>query len=582
MRTADRDRTAIEAAQLFIDMLETRNSRVGIVEFTNVLHTEIPLTPVNTLEEREELKSVIAGFQYGGWTDIGLALRSATEMLMNHGDPDNSPMIILFTDGDIELGPNQDVRTEQMSYEDVWWSVDSVEGIAPIYTIGLNYHGDVNINFLRTISDRTLARSFIIEEAGGLPVVFSEIFASHIRSSITEIAEFVAEGDVYAEVIIPISSAFVAEANIIMLSEHPLESVRLVNPYGEEVVFDGINHILTYANRYSMIKSINPALGDWTLHVMGLADDRITVNLIYSFDVNLSISVSQENVAGALYNPQQPVQVAASFIFADPRIDPSELYAGAEANLHVYNSAMQLQYTVQMINTGTNFVAEYLTATDLETVHLQVAVTHPAFGLNLSSAYVSVNYGAPEEFEPVQQEPEPTPTPTPTPPPVVPEEPASNNSIIPIIVVVIAVIAAGLIFFYKKQQGSGSGNMFFSGYLEVRALLDDGNYTALEAPDLSTFPGRTALYDFLNLSLKSQSDKILNAIDVSDVYIQPGVHAGEVVIKLQNKGNCKILDYSENVIDAKSQNFDWLDNQKLIFTNGDNAKIEITYRVTED
>ena len=587
MRESDRERTAIEAAQLFIDMMETRNSRIGIVEFTDVLHTVIPLSPVNTPQERDALRRTISGFQYGGWTDIGLALRTAAEMMIEQGAPNNSPMILLFTDGAIELSPAQDIRTAEMSYQDVEWSLNALGGEVPIYTIGLNYHGDVDVAFLRRIAEQTTAHSFIIDEAAGLPLIISEIFANHIRSSLTEIAEFIAEEDEYVDIIIPIPSGFVAEANIIMLSDNPLLSVRLADPSGQQVEFDGVNHMLTYANRYSMIKSINPAVGDWVLSVMGLPDDRITVNLIYNFDLNISVSLFQDNdLAGPLNDPTQPVTVTASFIFADQRIQPEELYPGSVAELRVFDGAMQLQYAIPMVNTGDSFTVEYLRESDLDVVHLSVFVQHPHF--EISSAYVTASFAEVEDLPEPEPSPEPTPEPEPTPSPEPTPEPPPQEVIVtdegegratwPIILLILAVLGFLVLFMGRRKADKLS---MFSGYLEVRAQLEDGMYTALEAPDLSTFPGRTTLYDFLSLSLKSQSSKILQSIDLGDVYIEPATVNGEPAIQLQNKGNCQILDDYGNTIDAKKP-FNWYDNTRLVFTNNETSKLEVTYRATDD
>ncbi|MCL2499999.1 MAG: VWA domain-containing protein [Defluviitaleaceae bacterium] len=584
MRNSDRDRTALEAAQLFIDMMETRNSRIGIVEFNGTLGTVIPLTPVNTPEERDALRRRISRFQYEGWTDIGLALNAAAEMLLAHGDPNNSPLIVLFTDGTIEINPAQPNRTEAMSYDDTWKAVQAVTGIAPIYTVGLNYSGMVNVDFLRQISERTMGRNFIIQEASALPMVFSEISASHIRTSVIEIADFVAVAEEYTEITISIPSAFVAEANIIMLSENPLLNVRFINPDGEEVPFNDTNNIISYASRYTMIKALTPAVGDWTLKVMGLPDERVTVNLIYNFDVNLTVSATQPGAAGLLYNPNNPVTVTAGFIFADPRIMPADLFNGAVAELQVYDRFMQLLYSVPMENTGTRFSVDYLTQTG-DDVHVTVWVDHPHF--SVGSAFITIAFEEPEPEptpDPTPQPtpdptpeptPSPTPEPTPTPTPAPTPRPADNESDgIPVwiwiagggaVLLVILIIAVG-----RKPK-----TKIFNGYLEVRGLLPNGKYTSLEAPDLNTYTGRISLHQFLKESLTSKADRILESVKLGDISIAPGLQAGDPVLLLINKTSCVIMD-NEQVF---GKNIVWGDNQQLIFSNEDsNAKLEITYR----
>ena len=587
MRTSDRERTALEAAQLFIDMLETRNSRVGIVEFSGELGTVIPLSPVGTPAERDALRGQIRRFVYDGWTDIGLALRTASDMLLRDGDPNNSPLVLLFTDGAIDINPAQG-RTEAMSYDDTWYAVNALTGIAPIYTVGLNYGGLVNVEFLRDIATRTQGRSFIIQEAAVLPRIFSEIFTSHIRTSVIEIADIVAEPEQYSEVIIPIPSAFVAEANIIMLSDQPLLNVRWLNPDGEEMVFDGVNHFISYAVRYTMIKSLNPAVGDWTLMVMGLPGERVTVNLIYNFDVNITIAAAQAGTTGPTYNPNYPIAITARFAFADDRVVTEELFIGAVAELRVYDRFLQHLYSVPMINTGSMFTVDYESRTG-EDVHVTVWVTHPQF--ETGSAFVTVAFDQEVEVVPPPA-PTPEPTPAPTPEPTLEPTPAPTPEATPaptptptpresdfvwwpIVVGGIIILLIVLVLLLRRRPAP----KIFNGYLEVRGLLADGKYTSLEAPDLGTFAGRTNLHEFLEDTLGSRAIRILEAANLGEISIAPGLQNGEPVLLIVNKGNCIIMDEEQ----AYGKNLVWNADQKLFFTNEDsNARLEITYRAEID
>ncbi|MCL2187382.1 MAG: VWA domain-containing protein [Defluviitaleaceae bacterium] len=585
MRTSDRERTALEAAQLFIDMMETRVSRVGVIEFSGSLGTVIPLSPVNTPQQRDVIRQQINRFVYDGWTDIGLALRHAAEMLMRDGDPNNSPLVILFTDGSIDLNP-AGARTEAMSYDDTWFAVNALSGIAPIYTVGLNYGGLVNVEFLRDISTRTLGRSFIIHEAAGLPMIFSEIFTSHIRTSVIEIADFVAVAEEYTEIAIDIPSAFVAEANIIMLSDHPLVNVRFINPAGVEVPFDGVLNSISYATRYTMIKAINPDVGQWTLMVMGLPDERVTVNLIYNFDISISISVSQPDQPGPMYNPNAPVNITAGFEFADPRILTEELFVGAIADLRVYDRLMNHLYSVPMINTGSSFTAEYVTRTG-DDVLVTVWVTHPQFETGSGFALLAFDDVPPEPVTPPEPAPTPEPTPQPTPEPTEapvatpeptptpPAEPRETNfAVWPLIVLGVLILLVLLILLLRRKPKP----KIFSGYLEVRGMLKNGKYTSLEAPDLGTFAGKTDLVEFLEDSLGGKAKRLLDAVKLGEITLSPGLENGEYVLLVVNKGACNITDGDEEM----GKNFVWHDNQQLFFANEGKARLEITYRAEND
>jgi hypothetical protein len=119
----------------------------------------------------------------------------------------------------------------------------------------------------------------------------------------------------------------------------------------------------------------------------------------------------------------------------------------------------------------------------------------------------------------------------------------------------------------------------FNGYLEVRALLADGKYTSLEAPDLGTFAGRTQLREFLVDSLGVKAERMMESVGLGDITIAPGYQNGEPVLLLQNKSACVIMD-NEQVFNNKIV---WQDNRQLFFTQEDSpARLEITYRASID
>ncbi|MCL2263159.1 MAG: VWA domain-containing protein, partial [Defluviitaleaceae bacterium] len=379
MRTADPERITLEAASLFMDMMETRNSRIGIVGFSGSLHSVMPLTPISDPSTRDRIRQTISGFVYHGWTDIGLAMRAAAEMLLDDPRPENSPMILLFTDGRIDLPDNwTNNRTIEASYADAWWAVDAVGDFAAIYTIGLNHDDGLNEEFLHEIAERTNAKSYIANEADVLPQIFNEIFASHIRSSITEIATIIADGETYSEVLIPIPSLFVAEANIIMLSSRQIPSIRLFDPSGREVPLGDEPYALTYANRYSMIKVLSPMVGDWLLQVRGLPEDRITINLIYNYNVNVSLSVTQPNAeSGALFfDPYLPIAVQAGFISTLPSSHFQPLFDESTVELSVYDMQQNRVATFPMVTAGSAFTLDFALAPPQD-VRVNVTVTHP-------------------------------------------------------------------------------------------------------------------------------------------------------------------------------------------------------------
>lgn len=590
MRTTDPERIALEAAMLFMDMMETRHSRIGIIGFSSEVHSVMPLTPINDPVIRNTIRETVSAFEYQGWTDIGKALRYAAQMLLDDPEPENSPMILLFTDGRIEL-PDWYERSIEISYDDAWWAVDNVGDFAAIYTIGLNYDNTLNIEFLEEIANRTSAASYIIEQAALLPQIFNAIFASHIRSSITELATFIADGEAFVDVIIPIPSPFVAEANIIMLSTQPIDSIRLFSPDGNEVYFDDYMYTLTTANRYSMAKIISPMVGDWLLSVRGLPEDYITVNLIYNYDVDVSFSITQESMRGTFFDPNSPIRVQASFITPLSIAQIQTLFAESIAELHVFDLDFNLLEILPMAHSGAAFTVNF-TPSIPQDVRINIHVQHPNF--YQTTAFVTIHYEPSPEPETVPiTEPETEPnteamqetTPAPvtypeqTQPPIVEELSEGSNRITILaffgIAVSLITIITLLLHNYKKPR-------LFKGHLEIRALLHDGKYTSLEVPDLSTFAKRISLREFIDVSLGNKATRIFETkIPIGETYIQPGVQNNRPVLILTTNGACYITDADGHAILQKK--FVWEKDFELIFSIVDSPVcIEITYRINNN
>jgi len=586
MRYADPERITLEAATLFMDMMETTNSRIGIVGFSGALHSVMPLTPINEIGVRNEIRHSISRFVYHGFTDIGLALRAAAEMVLEPSlDTNNSPMILLFTDGRIELPPNQQNRTVEMSYQDAEWALDNVGSFTPIYTIGLNYDGSVNIDFLQDLATRTGATYNIIYDAALLPQLFNEIFASHIRTSIVEMAVIEPVADTYAEIFIPIDSPFVSEANIIMLSNQPITSVRLFDPSGREVVFDDDLYTFTSANRFSMLKILTPMMGDWLLLIQGLPDDRITVNLIYNYTVDVAMFVDQPSRNVTLFDPTMPITVTSELRSNLSDFQMQMLLMEAISELNVFDLSQNLIATIPMHFANSGFATDFV-LDEPQNVHISVRVSHPGF--EQTTALLTITYDAdmladllapPPELPP---DPVEDPTPEPIPDPIT-EDPTpddSEGSNLAIILLIVGVLVAGAIIvvvFLKLREKK----KIFVGHLEIRALLKNGKYTALEAPDLSTFAGRLSLVSFMKDSLGAKADMILSSnVPIHGTKIEQVIINNRPWLKVTTDGACFISGIDG--LPITQRRILWEKDRRLIFTTvNSTTKIEITYRVNQ-
>lgn len=294
MLSADRQRIAIEAAKMFIDMEKASGVDTAIVEFSNDV-TNSGLIHVQDREGKEHLKNILDNIEYVNLahTDTGAALKEAVATLNGSGT-DHKKAIILFTDGRTEI--TQGERTLEESQADVAAAVQEASAAGyRIYTVGLNNNGNVDEQELNSISLQTNGRTLIANDVNELPAFFNEIFKELGNIDEIPLGELIANGD-YQEVIVPIENNNILEANIVMLSNMQIQDVKLYDPTGAEMDLSGSQFVFTTSQKYSVLKLLAPQEGDWKLAVKGIEGDKIKISLLYNYNINMVTSFSANQV----------------------------------------------------------------------------------------------------------------------------------------------------------------------------------------------------------------------------------------------------------------------------------------------
>jgi hypothetical protein len=342
-------------------------------------------------------------------------------------------------------------------------------------------------------------------------------------------------------------------------------------------------------------------VGDWLLHVRGLPQDRITINLIYNYNVHVSMSVTQPDAdSGVYFDPNFPISIQAGFISSLPSSHFQPLFDEAVVELHVYDMEQNHVAAFPMVNTGAAFTLDFLLDPPQD-VRVSASVTHDHFYQTAAffpitfDPYVlaEIQANAAEEdklpYEEIYEEtyeeiPEEIPfedryvvytTPEPQ------EIETASPTIFILIGIAVALIVAALIL--RALSVKRYKQRLYTGHLELRALLADGNYTSLEAPDLSTFAGQMSLMEFLSNSLGGiKSDKLVQSgIPIWDIQLSPAISGNRPAIHVKKTGGgCHITDGDGNAVFKKK--ILWEDGMQLIFSiPGESPKLEITYRATE-
>ncbi|MCL2839469.1 MAG: VWA domain-containing protein [Defluviitaleaceae bacterium] len=182
MRTADPDRISRDAMNLFIEMLTDGRDRVGVVAYAGQVERSRELEVIYGQEDRASFRYFIDELEYASWTDHGLGLIEAVRILQEGFEEDRQSVIIFFTDGNLNVNPNSS-RSNAMAQEDVETAIliSQTYGF-PIYTIGLNFDGNLDIEYIREIADATGGLTFETANAEDLPEIMRAIFAAMISA----------------------------------------------------------------------------------------------------------------------------------------------------------------------------------------------------------------------------------------------------------------------------------------------------------------------------------------------------------------------------------------------------------------
>ncbi|MFD1772757.1 vWA domain-containing protein [Paenibacillus rhizophilus] len=327
MKTSDKNNIAGEAMKMFIDMLSAKGDKVGVVAYTDEVQREKALLTINSASDKQDLKDFIGGLDKGAYTDIAVGVDEAVKVLQNGSDPSHEPMIVLLADGNNDLNEASG-RTQSESDKMLGAAVETAKKKGyPIYTIGLNADGKLNKESLAKLSDQTGGKAFATDTADDLPEILSEIFADHLKLKVVPVQSITASGS-YQEVTVNVPNASVLEANISIISSKPV-TAKLTDPSGASVVIPSNNVLLSKSSTYSLLKLLSPKEGDWKLQIKGVPKDKIDINLIFNYDLELKM----EAPASKTYKKGDKISISARLFTGGTQVNEAELYRNMKAVL---------------------------------------------------------------------------------------------------------------------------------------------------------------------------------------------------------------------------------------------------------
>ncbi|MFM9276566.1 vWA domain-containing protein [Paenibacillus jiagnxiensis] len=291
MTESDPEGTAAEVINMFMDMSEASQTRVGFVAYNHRIVASQPLTSVSVTAHKAQIRQEIQRLTPSGYTDLGMGLRQGAKLLSNGTQEGRKPFLILLSDGETDFGSSSGARTKADSARDVSAVIKTAQKDGyPVYTIGLNHDGTVNREELERIAAQTGGSSYITSSADDLPEIFNQIFAAQIRSKLVPSAAISATGALQ-QVTVTIPDSSMEEASLILLSEHKLRETQL---------YYNSQNIRRYeSDKYTILKIGQPEAGEVKLKLRGQPGDLIKINLLGSYDFEMRSSMTPVRAEGA-------------------------------------------------------------------------------------------------------------------------------------------------------------------------------------------------------------------------------------------------------------------------------------------
>ncbi len=480
MNTSDKNKIANEAMKMFIDMLSAQGDKVGIVAYTDKVQREKALLQISSAGDKQDLKDFIDGLDRGAYTDIAVGVEEAVKVLQNGSDPAHEPIIVMLADGNNDLNEATG-RTQTQSDAELKTAVETAKKNGyPIYTIGLNADGKLNKQSLADLSDQTGGKAFSTDSPDDLPQILSEIFASHLKLKVVPVQSITANGS-YQDVTVNVPNGSVLEANISIMSAQPV-TAKLTDPSGKSVAIPSSDVLLSKSKTYSLLKLLSPQQGDWKLSIKGVPKDKIDINLVFNYDLELKMDA----LPSATYKKGDKIDISSHLFNNGAQVTLSDLYQDMKAVLLATDTDTGVSEEIPLDNTGAVFKGTF-EVKDSHNYELKVRAEESSFYRESDVVKISAKSGAAGTAG----------TGTSTGSTEEPAKEAASYTLYYIIGGIVLLLAAGIAFWlFRKQATRG-----FVGQIVVE--VRDGNTGEKTYPQykkLAAFRGKFNLHQLLQLA----------------------------------------------------------------------------------
>lgn len=294
MAKTDGSSLRYDAMDLFLGLATESGNYMGAVAFDEDVILQRDITAIEGLNDKTALSQEVRRVGSRGDTNIGKAIETAVQMLQDSGNPSLPSAVILLSDGNTDLGGNDDRLQESYASRENAINIARANGYK-IYSVCLNTNGDADPAELQEISSATGGTSVEVRSADDLKEVFSQFYSIIYSTETIVLGDMVIPESGEGEIPFNIPRIGVEEANIIISTLNPNTRYMLYQPSGIAYTEAELNAMKITAQTFSVLKIQNPEAGEWKLIVKGIPGDSIKIEMIYNSDLTIAQNFNSGN-----------------------------------------------------------------------------------------------------------------------------------------------------------------------------------------------------------------------------------------------------------------------------------------------
>ncbi len=287
MAKTDGSSLRYDAMDLFLGLATESGNYMGAVAFDEDVILQRDITAIEGLNDKTALSQEVRRVGSRGDTNIGKAIETAVQMLQDSGNPSLPSAVILLSDGNTDLGGNDDRLQESYASRENAINIARANGYK-IYSVCLNTNGDADPAELQEISSATGGTSVEVRSADDLKEVFSQFYSIIYSTETIVLGDMVIPESGEGEIPFNIPRIGVEEANIIISTLNPNTRYMLYQPSGIAYTESELDAMKITAKTFSVLKIQNPEAGEWKLIVKGIPGDSIKIEMIYNSDLTIA------------------------------------------------------------------------------------------------------------------------------------------------------------------------------------------------------------------------------------------------------------------------------------------------------